>query len=243
MPSPRCPRTMLELFPVQSQDRQMQPRVEHSEVSEQVRQLAWERPLATINWMQVLFKTRTQEKMKIEYVYVGYSFPTSGLGAAADDTRRESEYYWLELVSKPHKTTKKSVGKWGIRDDKLELLRLTNVAATQNRSSYRVVPVCCKRKNEGKKAFLRGNLKLGLSRACKTCFKFPTTADQREHTRKKNHACAHTKQLLNLDLYCFKFHLMRGLKKTTKDSNTEVSPLNQNHRRSRKLPPPPHGRQ
>jgi hypothetical protein len=65
----------------------MQPRVEDSEASEQVRQLAWDRPLATIDWMQVLFKTRTQEKMKIEYIYVGYSLPTSGLGAAADETR------------------------------------------------------------------------------------------------------------------------------------------------------------
>lgn len=37
--------------------------------------------------MQVLFKTRTQEKMKIEYIYVGYSLPTSGLGGAADETR------------------------------------------------------------------------------------------------------------------------------------------------------------
>jgi hypothetical protein len=37
--------------------------------------------------MQLLFKTRTQDKMKIEYIYVGYSLPMSGLGAATDETR------------------------------------------------------------------------------------------------------------------------------------------------------------
>jgi hypothetical protein len=65
----------------------MQPRVEDSEATEQVRQLAWERSLGMIDWMQLLFKTRTQEKMKIEYTYVGYSLPMSGLGAATDETR------------------------------------------------------------------------------------------------------------------------------------------------------------
>ncbi len=65
----------------------MQLRVEDSEVSEQVRQLVWECPLAIIDWMQLLFKTCTQEKMKIEYTYVGYSLPTFGLGVAANEMR------------------------------------------------------------------------------------------------------------------------------------------------------------